>query len=181
MVVRLGNSENEKIINYLKIKNTRKRWAKFVFKIYTLLVIAIILLYINCHYGEEFVFNSDTIWALVGFAALFYSQWFLTGYIYGTGYAWGLFWYQNRNANEEYTEGQYKKEMDKRDKDIVDAYIVGGSDLASARMAGYVVADAGGIFITLIVGYIMGWICFIANIVDIIKIRRIIKKSKKAK
>ena len=181
MIVRLGNSENEKIINYLKIKNTRKRWAKFVFKAYILLIIMAILIYINYHYGEEFVFNSDTIWALIGFTILFLSEWFKAGYIYGTGYAWGLFWYQNRNANEEYTEGQYKKEMDKRDKDIVDAYIVGGSDLASARMAGYVVADAGAIFITLIFGNIMGWICFIANIVDIIKIRRIIKKSKKAK
>ena len=179
MVARLGNSENEKIINYLKIKKTRKRWSGFVFKIYTLLYIVFLIFFINQQ--EKFVLNSDTIWALVGFAALFYSQWFLAGYIYGTGYAWGLFWYQNRNANEEYTEGQYKKEMDKRDKDIVDAYIIGVSDLASARMAGYVVADAGGIFITLIVGYIIGWICFIANIVDIIKIRRIIKKSKKAK
>ena len=71
--------------------------------------------------------------------------------------------------------------MDKRDKDIVDAYIVGGSNLSSARMAGYVVADAGGIFITLIVGYIIGWISFAVNIIDIIKIRKTIKKSKKAK
>lgn len=96
-------------------------------------------------------------------------------------YAWELFWYQNRNANEEYTEGQYKKEMDKRDKDIVEACIVGESDLASARMAGYIVADAGAIFITLIVGYIIGWISFVVNIIYIIKIRKIIKKSKKAK
>ena len=43
------------------------------------------------------------------------------------------------------------------------------------------VYSTGAIFITLIFGNIMGWICFIANIVDIIKIRRIIKKSKKAK
>lgn len=179
MVARLGNSENEKIINYLKIKNTRKRWSRFVFKIYTLLYIVFLVFFIKQQ--EKFVLNSDTIWALVGFAALFYSQWFLAGYIYGTGYAWGLFWYQNRNANEEYTEGQYKKEMDKRDKDIVNAYIVGGSDLASARMAGYVIADAGGIFITLIVGYIIGWISFAVNIIDIIKIRKTIKKSKKAK
>lgn len=126
------------------------------------------------------IISKETIWALVGFAALFCSQWFLAGYM-EQEYAWELFWYQNRNANEEYTEGQYKKEMDKRDKDIVEAYIVGGSDLASARMAGYIVADAGAIFITLIVGYIIGWISFVVNIIYIIKIRKIIKKSKKAK
>lgn len=36
------------------------------------------------------IISKETIWALVGFVALFCSQWFLAGYIYGTGICLGI-------------------------------------------------------------------------------------------
>ena len=133
----LGRSDEEKYINLLQIRKTRKKIAIILAIIY-LIMLGILL------YGINTGAVGANILDIILFIILL---WFFTILLYGNGLAWFFYLINSNNYNLPETEDI--KEQNER---IINAYFVGGRNMATIEAVSSYSCD----FISIILGIAIG-------------------------
>lgn len=133
----LGRSDEEKYINLLEIRKTRKKIAIILAIIY-LIMLGILL------YGINTGAVGGNIFELILFIVFL---WFFTILIYGNGLAW--FFYLIHSNNYDLPETEDIKEQNER---IINSYFVGGRNMATIEAVSSYSFD----FISIILGIAVG-------------------------
>lgn len=160
----LGRTDEEKYVNMLEMKKVKKLISKII------IIISIISgLIFLC--GISTGNMGGNIWTIV---LLYVVNYVYMVHILGTGIAWFVHMCKVGDYSIPETESEQKI-----NRNIIEAYILGGRDYAKSVAVGSYAGDIISILIGFIIGYWLGWINAIVHYGECRAVKKRIKEKYK--
>ena len=167
MICNLGRSDEEKFVNIQKIKNTKKRYLRFIKIVY---IIGYLILCSAVYKGTISATGMGKVGSIIELTLLVFLAYLYMGHFVGTGIAWGLYLFDSGELSTPETMDE--KELNEK---IVHAYIVGGHERAAAVESAYLSAEFFMLAIMFCIGY---WLGILNYIVHFFECRAVTKRMK---